>query len=338
MADETNDLGIEESDALKDTESEDDDDDDNEQPKQSDNNKRNYSCFIDDEAEEEVRERPEKETKYDEVVYPDNKNEQSMVVSPEKNVSTEHTDDITDDLEKEFLNVRSLFTTNIKNPYAKQTKKTLIYEGELFYEELTGGFVIIYVFAKGTKQTAYSLPAKIAIERELSFPQNQLKDLRAVQLSSKPNSNEPSETIGGYQSAYGYLFNIKVSEKSKRLEIIRSHVIKLCEFLNSHVLNYAGQRLDPGQPVKSGKPIGKYFIAHEPNVTVSPLRRRLGDIIMVNDIKQILDETFDYKNQRRFLQLFFNHPYNSLLHETFDLPIDGKSISTTDSTSGINWS
>ena len=108
--------------------------------------------------------------------------------------------------------------------------------------------------------------------------------------------------------------------------------------MNNYVLNKRNGKLDPSQPVKIGHPSSTYSVASNPNITSSPQKRRLGDIIMVNDIQQILEDTFDYKNQRCFLQLFFNHPYKSLLHNYFDLPIeDDSTIPSIRTNSIIHW-
>ena len=82
-----------------------------------------------------------------------------------------------------------------------------------------------------------SLPAKIAIERKVDLPNDYLKDLIPVQLSSQPNSNQALTTVDGYPGAFGYLFTLTTLVKSERLAIISSKVTKLCEFLNSYVLN-----------------------------------------------------------------------------------------------------
>ena len=70
--------------------------------------------------------------------------------------------------------------------------------------------------------------------------------------------------------------------------------------------------------------------------------RKLGDIIMVENIRHILDQKFDYKDphQSHLLELFFNHPYNDLLNEYFNLPVDNDPSSTTKvaPTPTIHWS
>ena len=84
-----------------------------------------------------------------------------------------------------------------------------------------------------------------------------------------------------------------------------------------------------------------YYKIQTSNITKTT-ERKLGDIIMVENIRHILDQKFDYKDsqQSHLLELFFNHPYNHLLSEHFNLPIDNDSSSTAKmtSTSTINWS
>ena len=171
--------------------------------------------------------------------------------------------------------------------------------------------MIVYVYAKNTQQNMYSLPAKIAIERKVYLPNNNLEGFEAVQLSSQPNSNQALTTVDGFPAAYGYLFSLKSLNNSEKLEIIRSRVTKLCEFLNSYVLNKTpDNKLDSSYPIKPGATISKYSIATEPNITYSPNMRKLGDIIMVNDIQQVLNNMFDVKDKLKhhLFTLFFNHP------------------------------
>ena len=99
--------------------------------------------------------------------------------------------------------------------------------------------------------------------------------------------------------------------------------------------------LDKTYPIKPGITISKYSIPIKPNITWSPTRK-LGDIIMVNDIQRVLSNLFDLndKSKHHLFKLFFNHPYNSLLNEHFQLPIDNDSVSSSTkvSNSNIQWS
>ena len=145
-----------------------------------------------------------------------------------------------------------------------------------------------------------SLPAKIAIERKVDLPNDYLKDLIPVQLSSQPNSNQALATVDGCPSAYGYLFNLTSLIKSERLTIISSEVTKLCEFLNSCVLNKNSEGLDRTYPIKPGITISKYSIPIKPNITQSPTRK-LGDIIMANDAQRVLSNMFDLEEKANII-------------------------------------
>ena len=63
---------------------------------------------------------------------------------------------------------------------------------------------------------------------------------------------------------------------------------------------------------------------------------------MVENIQHILDQKFDYNDphQSHLLELFFNHPYNDLLNEYFNFPVDNDPSSTTKvaKSSTIQWS
>ena len=72
--------------------------------------------------------------------------------------------------------------------------------------------------------------------------------------------------------------------------------------------------------------------------------RKLGDIIMVNDIQRILNNMFDVKDKSKhhLFALFFNHPCNALLNEYFDLPNENNPNSIYPyvkvSNANIHWS
>ena len=76
-------------------------------------------------------------------------------------------------------------------------------------------------------------------------------------------------------------------------------------------------------PIKPGITISKYSIPIKPNITQTP-KRKLGDIIMVNDIQRVLGSNVDLKDKSKhhLFKLFFNHPCNSLLNEHFQLSIE----------------
>ena len=59
---------------------------------------------------------------------------------------------------------------------------------------------------------------------------------------------------------------------------------------------------------------------------------------MVENIRHILDQKFDYKDphQSHLLELFFNHPYNDLLNEYFNLPIDKAQASPAEKQMGVD--
>ena len=235
-------------------------------------------------------------------------------------------------------------TTNVKNPYSsKISNRTFHNEGELFYERLCGNYFIIYVYAKDTGKNMYSLPAKIAIDKEVNLNDYNLEGLAPVQLSSKPNSNVALKSVDNYAESYGYLFEFEGHpDPNQKLMIIQDRVENLCKFLNKYILNKTPDgRLNHSSPVKIGFPKSTYAVASNPNITKTT-ERKLGDIIMVENIRHILDQKFDYKDsqQSHLLELFFNHIYNHLLSEHFNLPIDNDSSSTAKmtSTSTINWS
>ena len=151
-----------------------------------------------------------------------------------------------------------------------------------------------------------------------------------VQLSSEPNSNAPL-SINGYSNAYGYLLNVK--DDPHRLETIQSSVTTLCKFLNSYVLNTVKGKLD-SECVRLGHPLGTYTIAPVPNITRTPEKRKLGDIIMIDEVVCLLNQEFDRdeytpeeieERKRHFAPMYFNHPYNSILNRCFDLPIEDNS-------------
>ena len=151
-----------------------------------------------------------------------------------------------------------------------------------------------------------------------------------MQLSSEPNSNVPL-SINGYNNAYGYLLNVK--DDPHRLETIQSSVTTLCKFLNSYVLNTVKGKLD-SECVRLGHPLGTYTIAPVPNITRTPEKRKLGDIIMIDEVVCLLNQEFDRdeytpeeieERKRHFAPMYFNHPYNSILNRYFDLPIEDNS-------------
>ena len=303
--------------------------------------KRKHSNFIDDEAIEEKKERPKKETKFDEILYTSASAQQPVIVTPQKSTSNQHNNDVINKLEEEFMMAQSSFTP-VTNPYAK--KKKFYNKGELLYEKLKGNFVIIYVCAEGTKGNMYSLAAKIGIEKQVTLPRDNLQGLMFVELSSKPNSNEPLLSIDGYEHTFGYLFNYNNIKPSEKLQFIQERVTKLCDFLNTYVINKDGRgALDRENPVILGRPYSTYSIPSDPNITHSP-ERKLGDIAMVNDVRRVLEATFDYKDKKNhhLLQLFFNYPYNALLHQYFDLPNDDDDNTILkymqNSNSNVRWS
>ena len=113
---------------------------------------------------------------------------------------------------------------------------------------------------------------------------------------------------------------------------------------NKHILNKTlDDSLNHSSPVKIGFPKSTHRVAAIPNLTKTT-ERKLGDIIMAENIRHILDQTFKCKDPENahLLELFFNRPCNDLLNEHFNLPVDNDSSSTTkvtpNPTRTIHWS
>ena len=79
----------------------------------------------------------------------------------------------------------------------------------------------------------YSLPAKIAIDKEVTLNDCNLEGLSPVRLSAKPNSNIGLKTVDNYAESYGYLFQFEgCLDPNQKLMIIQNRVEHLCKFLN----------------------------------------------------------------------------------------------------------
>ena len=117
----------------------------------------------------------------------------------------------------------------------------------------------------------YSLPAKIAINKEVTLNDCNLEGLNdcnleglsPVQLSAKPNSNIGLKSVDNYAESYGYLFQFEGRlDPNQKLMIIQNCVEHLCKFLNKYILNKTlDGRLNHSSPVKIGFPKSTYKVA-----------------------------------------------------------------------------
>ena len=137
------------------------------------------------------------------------------------------------------------------------------------------------------------------------------------------SATEPNSLCAIQDNGYpcrGLLF---VGKENMTMEKVHSLVNHVVDFLNRYQWDSVARTVKMGHSSTN-----RYTLMSQPDLTSTPERRRLGDVVELRDaigfIKENLDErVFDnhaYIHEPKAMKEFFDEPYNADLADAFSFP------------------